>query len=241
MATVVLLRHGRTTANATGVLAGRSSGVHLDERGREQARRAGLRLAKVPLAALISSPLVRCRETSSAVLAEQITTSGAVAVELDRRLIECDYGDWQGRPLKELAKEKLWSTVQQHPSAVEFPGGESMRVMQARAVNAVRAHDARLEAHHGPGAVWVAVSHGDLIKSILADALGMHLDHFQRINVDPASMSVVRFTPSRPFVLATNTHEGDLSWLAPPASKGRGRRRHPKDGAVGGGAGPEQN
>jgi broad specificity phosphatase PhoE len=111
-----------------------------------------------------------------------------------------------------------------------------MQAMHARAVAAVRRHDARVEAEHGPGAVWVAVSHGDVIKSVLADALGMHLDLFQRINVDPASVSIIRYTPSRPFVLATNTHAGDLSWLAPP--KKSTRRRRSADAPVGGGAGP---
>ena len=110
--------------------------------------------------------------------------------------------------------------------------------MQARAVEAVRRRDAAVEADHGAGAVWVAVSHGDIIKSILADALGMHLDLFQRINVDPASVSIVRYTATRPYVLATNTHAGDLSWLTPPAKK-RGRRRAAEtDAPVGGGGGP---
>ena len=154
----------------------------------------------------------------------------------DRGLTECDYGEWQGRPLKELAKEKLWKVVQGQPSAVTFPGGESMAAMQARVVDAVRRHDAAVEAEHGPHAVWVAVSHGDLIKAVLADALGMHLDLFQRIQVDPASISVVRYTEARPYVLATNSHEGDLGWLAPPPAKRRTRRS--TDAAVGGGAGP---
>ncbi len=106
-------------------------------------------------------------------------------------------------------------------------------------VDAVRRRDAAVEAAHGPGAVWVAVSHGDLVKAVLADALGMHLDLFQRINVDPASVSIVRYTSTRPFVLATNTHDGDLSWLAPPPAKGRARRRAAStDAVVGGGAGP---
>jgi broad specificity phosphatase PhoE len=107
-------------------------------------------------------------------------------------------------------------------------------------VSAVRRRDDVLEAEHGPGAIWVAVSHGDIIKSILADALGMHLDLFQRISVDPASVSIVRYTPHRPYVLATNTHEGDLAWLAPPKKKRSGRRaRPPVDAVVGGGAGPD--
>ncbi len=237
MATVVLLRHGRTTANATGVLAGRQSGVHLDDAGKQQASNAATRLAQVPLAAIVTSPLVRCRETAAAVAKAQ---SPALSVGQDRGLIECDYGDWQGRSLKDLAKEKLWSVVQQQPSAAGFPGGETMRAMQARAVDAIRRHDGAVEAEKGAGAVWVAVSHGDLIKAILADALGMHLDLFQRIQVDPASLSIIRFTPGRPFVLATNTHEGDLSWLAPPpGAKKRSRRTPASDAAVGGGAGPD--
>jgi broad specificity phosphatase PhoE len=112
--------------------------------------------------------------------------------------------------------------------------------MQARAVAAVRRHDAAIEATHGPGAVWVAVSHGDIIKSILADALGMHLDLFQRINVDPASASIVRYTGTRPYVLATNTHAGDLSWLAAKPAGKSSRARRTADAMVGGGAGPSE-
>lgn len=233
MATVILVRHGRSTANATGVLAGRTPGVHLDETGLAQAAAVGERLAPVRLAAAVSSPLERCRETAREVLRPQAQPMRA---STDKQLTECDYGDWQGQALKDLAKEKLWKVVQSQPSAATFPGGESMRTMQDRAVAAIRRHDARISAEHGDDAVWLAVSHGDLIKSILADALGTHLDLFQRIHVDPASVSVVRYTESRPYVLGTNTHAGDLSWLTPP-KKARTRRR--TDAAVGGGAGPE--
>ena len=170
----------------------------------------------MPLAALVTSPQERCKQTAKAIAAAQ---PGQLRVASERGLSECDYGDWQGRPLKDLAKEKLWKTVQTQPSAAAFPGGESMVAMQDRAVDAVRRHDAAVEAEHGAGAVWVAVSHGDIIKSILADALGMHLDLFQRIHVDPASVSIISYTSTRPYVLATNTHAGDLSWL---------RRRRPR-------------
>ncbi len=241
MATVILVRHGRTTANTSGVLAGRTAGIRLDDTGLDEARRTAERLAVVPLVAVVSSPLERCRQTARAILKAQ---AGTPATATERGITECDYGSWQGRSLKELAKEPLWRTVQTQPSAAAFPDGESMATMQARSVSAVRRLDALYEAEHGPGAVWVAVSHGDVIKSVLADALGMHLDLFQRIHVDPASVSIVRYTGTRPYVLATNTHAGDLSWLKPSAKKGRGGRRKPstrdaaRDAAVGGGAGP---
>jgi len=235
MATVILVRHGRTDANATGLLAGRTPGVRLDATGSEQAARVAERLAPLPLAALVSSPLERCKETASAIAGAQPTR---IRVARERGITECDYGEWQGRSLKELAKEALWKTVQTQPSAAAFPGGESMMAMQARAVEAVRRRDAAVEAEHGAGAVWVAVSHGDIIKSVLADALGMHLDLFQRLHVDPASVSVVRYTATRPYVLASNTHAGDLSWLAPPPRKRSRRTRVPEDAPVGGGSGP---
>ncbi len=233
MATVILARHGRTTANAGGVLAGRSKGVHLDDHGMEQARAAAARMAGLPLAAVVTSPLERCRETAREITRVQPNGIRPVA---ERGLLECDYGDWTGRDLKTLAKEQLWRTVQAHPSAAVFPSGEAMSTMAQRGVEAVRRWDARVAEEHGPDAVWVAVSHGDVIKAILADALGMHLDSFQRIVVDPASLSVVRYTPMRPFVVSLNSSEGDLGHLKPPARRSR-RRKPSSDAAVGGGAG----
>ncbi|KAA1397624.1 histidine phosphatase family protein [Aeromicrobium ginsengisoli] len=230
MATVILVRHGRTTANASGVLAGRTAGVELDAVGVDQSVRTGERLSTLPLVAVVSSPLERCRQTADAIVKQQ---SGSPAESVDDAITECDYGDWQGRPLAELAKEDLWSVVQTQPSAAVFPGGESLGAMQSRAVAAIRRHDAAIEAEHGPGAVWAAVSHGDIIKSILADALGMHLDLFQRLNVNPASVSVVRFGAARPDVVTVNSDSGDLAWLAAAP---------PTDAAtVGGGAGPEDS
>lgn len=226
MATVILVRHGRTTANASGVLAGRTPGVQLDEIGREQADRTGERIGAVPLAGIVTSPLERCRQTTQAIVTHQ---SDRPETTLDDGITECDYGQWQGGKLADLAKEDLWSVVQSQPSAAVFPGGESLAAMQARSVAAIRRHDAAFEALHGRGAVWVAVSHGDIIKSILADALGMHLDLFQRISVNPASVSIIRYGTARPEVIATNTDAGDLSWLA--------ARGADDDAPVGGGAG----
>ena len=229
MTTVLLLRHGRTATNATGILAGHQP-VGLDDVGQAQARAVGERLAdaKLPLAAVVSSPLPRCRETVSLALPEYAD------VAVDEGIIECRYGDWTGRPLKELAKEPLWATVQAHPSAAVFPGaeGESMAAMSARAVAAVRGWDARLTESHGADAVWLACSHGDIIKAIVADALGMHLDLFQRIAVEPASVTVIRYTPLRSFVLRLNDTGGDLAPFVPKVDD-----EPTSDAAVGGGSG----
>jgi probable phosphomutase (TIGR03848 family) len=228
--TVILLRHGRTTANTGGVLAGWSPGVELDETGQAQVAAVGQRLAPVPLAAVVSSPLDRCRQTAGAVL-----DGRELELRTDDRLGEARYGDWTGRPLKELVKEPLWKVVQQHPSAAVFPGpeGEGLAQTQARAVAAVREWNARL----GPDAVWLACSHGDVIKAVLADALGLHLDAFQRIVVDPASISVVSYTETRPFVVRVNDTGGDVAPLIPPKKRPRRRRGRDSDAVVGGGAG----
>ena len=239
MPTLLLVRHGRSTANTAGVLAGWTPGVHLDERGREQAAALGQRLAAVPLAALVVSPLERCQETAAALSAVDGPDGPRPAPTTDERIGEAKYGDWTGREIKTLAKEPLWRTVQSHPSAAVFPGpgGEGLADMQHRAVTAVREHDAAVAAEHGEDAVWVAVTHGDVIKAVLADALGMHLDLFQRITADPCSVSVVRYAPLRPFVLRTNDSGGDLSPFAPVRKKTRRRRPASSDAVVGGSTG----
>lgn len=230
MTTVLLIRHGRTKANADGVLAGWTPGVALDDKGREQARTLGSRLADVPLAAVVASPLERTQETAELMLDGR---SDAVARHVDERVGECHYGDWTGGAIKDLAKDPMWKVVQSHPSAAVFPGadGESLASMQHRAVSAIREWNDRL----GPDAVYGVVSHGDVIKAILADALGMHLDQFQRLMVDPCSVSVVHYTQLRPFVVRTNDTGSDLSGLRPPPK--RRRRRSSSDAAVGGGSG----
>jgi probable phosphomutase (TIGR03848 family) len=209
--TLILLRHGRSSANAAGGLAGRTPGVELDEAGRAQAARVVERLAGVPVAEVVSSPALRCEQTVAPLLADR----GLTAVT-EPGLAEVDYGSWTGGALKDLAKEPLWRVVQAHPSAAVFPDGEGLAGMQARAVAAVRRHDARISAEHGPHAVWLACSHGDVIKSILADALASHLDNFQRIVVDPCSISVVQYTETRPFVVRVNDLGGDVAGLMPP-------------------------
>lgn len=226
MSTVLLVRHG-LTAKTGPVLAGRAPDVHLDERGRQQAKELAERMAAVPLAAIVTSPLERCIETATALRDAQRKPP---EWHVDDRLIECGYGEWTGRAIKDLARDPLWKVVQAQPSAVRFPGGEALAEMAARAVAAVRDWDARLGEK-----VWVACTHGDVIKAILADALGLHLDQYQRIVPDPASVSVVRYTKTRPYVLRLNDAGGDLAAFAPP--KRRRRAAGQDDATVGGGAG----
>lgn len=242
MAIMVLMRHGRTSANAGGVLAGWTPGVGLDERGREQAQAVGARLRQTTLVAAVVSPLQRCQETAALVLEGRDLPLAPVQEE---GLGECRYGAWTGRSLKDLAREPLWKDVQDAPSTVRFPpseefASEGMAQMQARAVAAVRRHDAAVEAEHGPGAVWLAVSHGDVIKAVLADALATPLDEFQRIVADPASLSVVRWTARRPFVLRTNdTGAEPLDLQGVSSAAAAASTEGGDDAAVGGGAGTD--
>ncbi|WP_084958287.1 histidine phosphatase family protein [Thermoactinospora rubra] len=226
MTTVLLARHGLTDLTGP-VLAGWTPGVHLSEAGRKQAEALAGRIAEVRLDAVVSSPLERCRETAAAV-----AEGRDLAVEVDERFGECGYGEWTGRELKELAKEPLWQVVQAHPSAAVFPGGEAVADMQRRAVKAVREWNDRL----GEKAVYLVCSHGDVIKSIVADALGLHLDHFQRITADPAALTVIRYTPIRPFVLRLNDM-GELRLPEGSEEKDGGENFTGSDAAVGGGSG----
>lgn len=200
--TVILLRHGRSVSNTAHTLAGRTEGVDLDDKGREQAAALVERLRDLPIKELVSSPLLRCERTL-APLAEAL----GLAPLVDERLVEVDYGQWTGRNIADLVKEPLWAVVQAQPSAAVFPEGEGLAAVQARAVSAVREHDRRLAERHGADVLWVACTHGDVIKAVVADALGLHLDGFQRITADPASCSVIRYTPLRPFVVHVN-HTG---------------------------------
>jgi probable phosphomutase (TIGR03848 family) len=230
--TVILLRHGRSTSNTAHTLAGRSEGIDLDDKGREQAASIIERVAGLPIVALVSSPLLRCRRTL-APLAERL----GIEPVIDDRLAEVDYGQWTGRKIGELVSEPLWSVVQQQPSAAVFPGGEGLAAVQARSVSAVREHDRHLaEAHNGVDVLWVACTHGDVIKSVIADAMGLHLDGFQRITADPASMSVVRYTPLRPFVMHVNHTGAALAagLFAPPPQTGEPSAGAPGDAVIGG-------
>lgn len=208
--TVILLRHGRSTSNTAGLLAGRSEGVDLDEKGREQA--AGLvdRIGDLPIRAVVSSPMLRCRRTI-----EPLAAALRLDPLIEDRLAEVDYGEWTGQKIADLVNEPLWRVVQAHPSAAVFPGGEGLAQVQTRAVSAIRERDRALALEyggedggaHGNDVLWLACTHGDVIKALIADAFGMHLDSFQRVTADPGSVSVIRYTQLRPFVLHVN-HTG---------------------------------
>lgn len=230
MSTLLLVRHGLTAMTGP-VLAGRTPGVHLDERGHKQAGAVATRIAVLPVSAIVTSPLDRCLDTSTFINDAQHQPP---EVTVEERIIECDYGDWTGKALKDIARDPVWKVVQTQPSAARFPGGESLSEVSARAVAAVRDWNARLPED----AIWVACSHGDVIKAILADALGLHLDQFQRIVVDPCSVSVVRYTEARPYVLRSNDIGSDLTAFLPPKKKSR---RKSVDATVGGGAGTTSN
>lgn len=226
MTVVLLVRHG-LTAGTGHVLTGRTPGIPLDDRGRGQAAALAARLAEVRLDAIVTSPLERCRQTAEAIAAAR--GGEPLPVKEDDQFAEVNYGDWTGQPLKRLAKEQLWRVVQAHPSAVRFPGedGESLLAVQHRAVQAVREWNARL----GKDAVYLICSHGDVIKSVIADSLGLHLDLSQRIQVDPCSLSVIRYTPLRPFLVRMNDTGRTAAGLA------NGQQPRQGDAAIGGGAG----
>jgi probable phosphomutase (TIGR03848 family) len=230
MPTLLLLRHGRTTANAAGLLAGRAPGVRLDDYGAAQAAELPARLAGVPLALAVHSPLERCVET----LAPLAAARPGLPVHADERVIEADYGQWTNRKLKELAEEPLMATVRHQPSAVTFPGGESLRAVQARVVDAARDWDARVAAEHGPDAVWLMCTHGDNIKAVVADALGLHLDLFQRIAPHPASVTAIRY--GEPPLLLRFGDTGDLREFVPHTEAAARDTAEATEAPVGGGA-----
>ena len=203
MTRVILVRHGQSQANADGVLAGRLESP-LTAIGRDQALDVGRRLADLPLARAVVSPVLRTRQTADLALHAR-----DVPIVVDDGVSEVDYGDWTGKGLADLATEPLWAQVQRHPAGVTFPNGESMAAMSARAVAAVRGHAAEVQ-----DAALLVISHGDLIKAILADALGLHLDAFQRIVVDPASGVGRALHPLGAFVEAMNDRSAETFALA---------------------------
>ena len=200
---LLLVRHGETPTTGT-VLPGRAPGLHLSARGRVQAERVAERLAGLSISAVYSSPLERACET-----AEPTAAGTGLDVTLDDGLLECDFGDWTGAAIAELAALPEWQTVQHNPSSFRFPDGESFTQMQARIVGALEA----LRTAHAGGVV-VCFSHADPIKAAVAHALGTHLDLFQRIVISPGSVSAISFVCGQaPAVLTVNSTSEPLSGL----------------------------
>ena len=201
---VLLVRHG-TTPTTGKVLPGRAPGLHLADAGRAQAEAVAARIAALTkVSAVYASPLERTKETA-APIARQL----GVRTRTERGLLECDFGEWTGGELKVLAKRPEWAAVQRHPSGFRFPGGESFSEMQTRITGTL----AKLQKKH-PGETIVAVSHADPIKAAVADAVGTHLDLFQRIVVSPCSVTAIAYGDLGPVVLAVNS-TGDLKELKP--------------------------
>ena len=197
---LVLIRHAHSEANAAGILSGRLPNVHLSEKGNVQAENLAVRLGNFPVSNLRISPLERCFETISPWINSVVLANNPKFEPIiDPELTEVDYGTWSGKKLIALSKNKLWKTVQESPSRMYFPHGEGIAQMQARAMTSV--HQA--VSAKGKGTA-VIVSHGDVIKSIVASALGMHLDEFQRIIIDPASISILDFSSTKPRTLLLN-------------------------------------
>ena len=201
---VLLIRHGQTPT--TGInLPGRAKGLHLAETGHAQAAAVAERLdAMKAIHAIYSSPLERARET-----AQPLAKRRGLSIRVEKGLLECDFGDWTGGLLKDLAKKPEWTTVQRYPSGFRFPNGESFTEMQTRIVSTI----GRLVASH-PGEVIALVSHADPIKAAVADALGTHLDLFQRISISTCSVTAIAYGATGPNVLTVNG-VGDLGKLAP--------------------------
>jgi probable phosphoglycerate mutase len=208
MVTILLVRHGQNDWVKQKRLAGWIDGVHLDETGQKQAQEAAARLAHLPITAIYSSPLTRCQETA-AYIAEALE----LTVDELPPVGEVRYGEWEGAEIETLAKEKAWYAVQHYPSRFRFPGGEALREVQGRAVDALEEIALRYDSR----AMVVVVSHADLIKLVLAHYLGIHIDLFQRIVISPASVSVLALMENGVVRVVRVNDDGPLR--APPEEK----------------------
>ena len=215
MKTVLLLRHARSTANAAGVLAGRMPGVQLDVVGIAQAEQLADCLKDLSIEFIVHSDLERTKQTVS-----PLASASGITLREDQRLTECDYGDWSGKELKELSSEPLWKSIQSTPSSVTFPGGEAMIDMQSRAVAALNFWMEEATS------LFAICSHGDVLKSLVAHAIGLPLDKFQGLHVSPASITVLQWDGSRWTLQALN---------APASKEAISSLTLPSQNVVGGG------
>lgn len=210
---LLLVRHALTDVTGRR-LSGQAPGHHLSEAGREQAAALARRLEPVPLAAIYASPLERCLET-----AEPLALARRIEVRPLPGVLEVGYGRWTGRSLAQLARTDLWRRVQQAPSRVRFPDGESLAEVQRRSVDALEA----LAPRHRRRSVAV-VTHADVIRLVLAHYAGIHLDLYQRLVVTPASVSAVALGDGTPRIVRMND-TGGLDDLAPRPERGASPHR----------------
>ena len=224
MTRILLIRHGHSVANQRGILAGRTDGVVLTEQGVSQSEELAKRLAGSKISKVHSSPLERCHLTIAPLL-KSIPSKDRPKIVVSQDLSEVDYGKWTGKKLSSLYREKLWKVVQNRPSAMYFPAGEGLAHVQVRAMRAVHAAAAE-------GGLQVLVSHGDVIKSIVAAVLGTHLDNFQKIVIDPASITVLDFDGTDFRVLTLNNTATPIAEFAKISNKKR-----PVKALLGGGSG----
>lgn len=197
MTTVYLVRHGRTPANEKGILAGRTKGVFLDEIGILQAETLAKNLENIEFKKIIVSPMERCQQTAK--ILNQFSKN-PLKPNIDSGISECDYGDWSNKKLSSLRRKPLWKNVQERPSGVQFPNGEKMSDMLDRMKSTVFEYASKLKDQDN----MLVVSHGDPIRSFIADSLGIHLDNFQRITIDPCSLSIVRINQGNIQVVSVN-------------------------------------
>jgi len=193
--TLLLIRHAQNEWVRTGKLAGWTPGVHLNDEGNKQAELLGERLAHAKLQAVYSSPLERAVETAEAILKHH----SQLTIQIHEGVGEVDFGDWQGKRLKQLSRTRLWQVVQNYPSGARFPNGESFREMQFRVVGALEEI-----TQQNPRGMVAVVAHSDVIKAMMAHYLGMHLDLFQRLIISPASISIVALGRMGPRIVKVN-------------------------------------
>lgn len=205
MARLVFLRHAHSSANDAGILSGQLPGVSLSSKGKKQATQLVERIGSSNFDSVRISPLQRCEETITPWLNSKYS-KGIKNYQIDDALIEMDYGSWSGRKLSSLSREKLWKEIQNRPSTVQFPQGEQMRAMQKRALSSVFA-----SIEEKKNGTHLFVSHGDVLKAIVASLLKMKLDDFQSLVIDPASLTVIDFDGEKSRLLAFNDSHSPLA------------------------------
>ena len=205
MARLVFIRHAHSTANDAGILSGQLPGVSLSKKGEKQAHNLVERIGASSFDSARVSPLQRCEETIAPWLNSNYS-KGLKSYQIDDALIEMNYGSWSGRKLSSLAREKMWKEIQERPSTVQFPDGERMRAMQKRALTSVSS--ALAEKKNG---THLFVSHGDVLKALVASLLKIKLDDFQSLVIDPASVTVIDFDGSKSRLLAFNDSHSPIA------------------------------